>query len=265
MAEPRFSIVTPVYETPAGVLRAMLRSVRAPALSRLGAVPRRRRLERAACRAQMLEAAQRRDPRIRVKRRERERRHRRRVQRRPGDGPGRVRRPARPRRQAPPRRAGIRRRGARRRARGRLRLHRRGQDRPRRPALRALLQAGLVARADAHPDVHLPPQRPAPVPGRRGRRVRPGVRGVPGLGPGAQGDRAGAERASTSPGSSITGARSRPRPPASGEARSRGRSRPASARYRPIASGSACRRASSATRRCRASTTCTPPSRRSRR
>ena len=28
MAEPRFSIVTPVYETPAGVLRAMLRSVR---------------------------------------------------------------------------------------------------------------------------------------------------------------------------------------------------------------------------------------------
>ena len=46
----------------------------------------------------------------------------------------RVRRPARPRRQAPPRRAGPRRRGARRRPRGRLRLHRRRQDRPRRPA-----------------------------------------------------------------------------------------------------------------------------------
>jgi GT2 family glycosyltransferase len=68
LAEPRFSIVTPVYETPAGVLRAMLRSVR-----------RQRFRDWELCLvddassrphvAAVLEAAQRRDPRIRVKRR----------------------------------------------------------------------------------------------------------------------------------------------------------------------------------------------------
>ena len=82
---------------------------------------------------------------------------------------------------------------------GRLRLHRRGQDRPRRPPLRAVLQARLVAGADADPDVHLPPQRLSPLAGRRGRRLRPRVRRLPGLGPGPEGDRAGARR--------------RPRPP----------------------------------------------------
>jgi GT2 family glycosyltransferase len=68
VAEPRFSIVTPVYETPAGVLRAMLRSVR-----------RQRFRDWELCLvddassrphvAAILDAAQRRDPRIRVGRR----------------------------------------------------------------------------------------------------------------------------------------------------------------------------------------------------
>ena len=68
VAEPRFSIVTPVYETPAGVLRAMLRSVR-----------RQRFRDWELCLvddassephvAAQLEAAARRDPRIRVRRR----------------------------------------------------------------------------------------------------------------------------------------------------------------------------------------------------
>jgi GT2 family glycosyltransferase len=68
VAAPRFSIVTPVYETPAGVLRAMLRSVR-----------RQRFRDWELCLvddassrphvAAVLEAAQRRDPRIRVERR----------------------------------------------------------------------------------------------------------------------------------------------------------------------------------------------------
>ena len=68
MTEPRFSIVTPVYETPAGVLRAMLRSVR-----------RQRFRDWELCLvddassqphvAAQLEAAERRDPRIRVQRR----------------------------------------------------------------------------------------------------------------------------------------------------------------------------------------------------
>jgi GT2 family glycosyltransferase len=66
--EPRFSIITPVYETPAGVLRAMLRSVR-----------RQRFRDWELCLvddassgphvAATLEAAQRRDPRIRLQRR----------------------------------------------------------------------------------------------------------------------------------------------------------------------------------------------------
>ena len=68
MTEPRFSIVTPVYETPAGVLRAMLRSVR-----------RQRFRDWELCLvddastephvASILDAAAQRDPRIRVMRR----------------------------------------------------------------------------------------------------------------------------------------------------------------------------------------------------
>ena len=115
---------------------------------------------------------------------------------------------------AAPRRPRPGRRGDRHRPRGRLRLHRRGQDRPRRAPLRPVLQARLVAGADAHADVHLPPQRPATLAGRRGRRLRPRVRGLPGLGPGAAGDRAGPRGASTSRASSTTGACSRPRPQA---------------------------------------------------
>ena len=69
MPEPRFSIVTPVYETPADVLRSMLRSVR-----------RQRFRDWELCLvddassqphvAAELEAAQRRDPRIKLKRRD---------------------------------------------------------------------------------------------------------------------------------------------------------------------------------------------------
>ena len=98
------------------------------------------------------------------------------------------------------------------RPRGRLRLHRRGQDRPQRPPLRAVLQAGLVAGADADPDVHLPPQRAAPRPGRGGRRLRRRVRGLPGLGPGAQGDRAGARGRARAAGPLPLARCSRPRP-----------------------------------------------------
>ena len=70
MSAPRFSIVTPVYETPAGVLRAMLRSVRGQRyrdwelclVDDASAAPHV---------AAILERAQRRDPRIRVHKRER--------------------------------------------------------------------------------------------------------------------------------------------------------------------------------------------------
>ena len=63
----------------------------------------------------------------------------------------------------------------------------------RRAPLGAVLQARLVAGAVPDPDVHLPPQRPAPLAGRGGRRLRRRVRGLPGLGPDPAGHRAGAE------------------------------------------------------------------------
>ncbi len=56
-----------------------------------------------------------------------------------------------------------------------------------------VLQARLVAGAVPDPDVHLPPQRPAPLAGRGGRWLPRRVRGLPGLGPDPAGDRAGAE------------------------------------------------------------------------
>jgi GT2 family glycosyltransferase len=69
LAAPRFSIVTPVYETPAGVLRAMLRSVRRQrfrdwelcVVDDASAQPHV---------AEILAAAQRREPRIRVRHRD---------------------------------------------------------------------------------------------------------------------------------------------------------------------------------------------------
>jgi GT2 family glycosyltransferase len=69
VADPRFSIVTPVYETPAGVLRAMLKSVRRQGFADwelclvddCSAQPHVR---------EILDAAAREDPRIRVSRRE---------------------------------------------------------------------------------------------------------------------------------------------------------------------------------------------------
>ncbi len=69
MAEPRFSIVTPVYETPPGVLRKMLRSVRRQTFSDwehclvddASQAPHVR---------EILDAAARRDPRIRIRHRE---------------------------------------------------------------------------------------------------------------------------------------------------------------------------------------------------
>ena len=65
------------------------------------------------------------------------------------------------------------------------------------PSCRALPEARLVAGADADADVHLPPERAAALAGRGGRRLRRRVRGRPGLGPGPQGDRAGAAPSST--------------------------------------------------------------------
>ena len=56
----------------------------------------------------------------------------------------------------------------------------------------AVPEARLVAGADADADVHLPPERAAALAGRGGRRVRSRLRGGPGLGPGPEGDRAGA-------------------------------------------------------------------------
>jgi len=69
VAAPRFSIVTPVYETPAGVLRAMLRSVRGQRCRdwELCLVDDASTAPHVAA---VLEGAQRRDPRIRVLRRE---------------------------------------------------------------------------------------------------------------------------------------------------------------------------------------------------
>jgi GT2 family glycosyltransferase len=69
MAEPRFSLVTPVYETPADVLAAMLGSVRGQSFAEweLCLVDDASREPHV---AEMLEAAQREDPRVRVQRRE---------------------------------------------------------------------------------------------------------------------------------------------------------------------------------------------------
>ena len=184
---PRFSILTPVYETPADVLRGDAATRSAARASATGSCAWSTTRSPAAARAaRSLDAARARDdPRIRVCRRERERRHRRRLQRRPGDGRGRVRRPARPRRQAPPRRA---RAASTRRSRADPEVDYVYTDEDKIDARRAplgpVLQARLVAGADADPDVHLPPQRPAPLAGRGGRRLRPRVRGLPGLGPG---------------------------------------------------------------------------------
>ena len=69
MPAPRFSVITPVYETPAGVLRAMLRSVRRQRFPdwELCLVDDGSSDPRVAAE---LAAAERRDPRIRVRRRE---------------------------------------------------------------------------------------------------------------------------------------------------------------------------------------------------
>jgi GT2 family glycosyltransferase len=69
MAEPRFSLVTPVYETPADVLTAMLGSVRRQSFGdwELCLVDDASREPHI---AELLEAAQREDPRIRVQRRD---------------------------------------------------------------------------------------------------------------------------------------------------------------------------------------------------
>jgi GT2 family glycosyltransferase len=69
VAQPRFSIVTPVYETPAGVLRAMLRSVRRQRFRDWELCLVDDASSRPQVAAQLV-AAQRRDPRIRVKRRQ---------------------------------------------------------------------------------------------------------------------------------------------------------------------------------------------------
>ena len=74
------------------------------------------------------------------------------------------------------------------------------------PPVGALLQARLVARALPHADVHVPRGGAAPVARRRGRRLRPGVRGLAGLGPGAAGHRAGPSRRPRAPRCSTTGA-----------------------------------------------------------
>jgi O-antigen biosynthesis protein len=68
VSEPRFSIITPVHETPAGVLRAMLRSVRRQRFRDWELCL----VDDASARphvAAVLEAAQRSDPRIRLRRR----------------------------------------------------------------------------------------------------------------------------------------------------------------------------------------------------
>ena len=105
MAAPRFSILTPVYDTPAGVLRDDARVGPRPELRRLGAVPGRRLPRPSPTCGEMLDAGSAGRPAHPGRRPRGERRHRRRLQRRPGDGAGRVRRPARPRRRAAPRRA----------------------------------------------------------------------------------------------------------------------------------------------------------------
>ena len=88
VAGPRFSILTPVYDTPADVLWAMLESVRHPDLRRLGAVPGRRLLAGTARDGRCsTRAAARRSAHPGPASRG-ERRHRRRIQRRPGDGRG---------------------------------------------------------------------------------------------------------------------------------------------------------------------------------
>ena len=101
MWAPRFSIVTPVYETPAGGAAGDAAVGSPPALRRLGAVPRRRRLDRRRT-SPRARGGRARRPAHPGQAPRRQRRHRRGVQRRPRDGPRRVRRPARPRRQAPP-------------------------------------------------------------------------------------------------------------------------------------------------------------------
>ena len=195
---PRFSIVTPVYDPPEAVLRAMLRSVTAQAngdwelclVDDASPSPHVARV--------LAEAADR-DPRHPRPAAGGQRRHRRRLQRRPGHGHRRVRRAARPRRRAAPRRPGADRPGPRRHARGRLRSTP-TRTRSTRPAAgRPVLQARLVARAVPHADVHLPRQRAAAHAGRGGRRVPRGLRGLAGLGPRAPRHRAGRARSSTCP------------------------------------------------------------------
>ena len=95
-------------------------------------------------------------------------------------------------------------------------------------------------------------------PGRGGRRLRRRVRGLPGLGPGAEGDRAGAGRRPRAEGP-LPLAHARPAPPpATARRRSPTPSKPASAPCRPTATGSGCRPRSSATPRTPASCTCGP-------
>ncbi len=216
-------------------------------LRRLGAVPGRRLLDRSRTCGEILDRPRSADPRIRVTARAEQRRHRRRLQRRPGDGAGRVRRPARPRRRAAPRRPRGGRRGDRRRPRGRLRLHRRGQDR------RAGRHSGPFFKPDWSPErmrtqmytCHLSVLR------------RSLVEEVGGFDPEFEGsqdwdlvlkvtERARAVAARAEGPLPLADA-ARPRPPAAARRRSRGPSKPASARCRRTASGSGCRRGSSAT------------------
>ena len=163
-----------------------------------------------------------------------------------GHGRRRVHRPARPRRRAAPRGAAPRRRG----------------DRPpdptpttstptrtrstRRAVARAVLQAGLVARAPPHPDVHVPPRRAA---ARAGRAEVGGFRAEY---DGSQDwdlvlrvtERARARRPHPAGPVPLAHAR-RARPPAGARRPSRAPTRPARGRSRPTATGSASRPGSS--------------------
>ena len=87
MGAPRFSILTPVYETPAGVLRAMLRSVRRQRFGdwELCLVDDASTAPHVAARCSS--AAERRGPRGSGSAPRGQRRHRRGLQRRAGDGP----------------------------------------------------------------------------------------------------------------------------------------------------------------------------------
>ncbi len=189
MTAPLFSIITPVYDPPFDVLRETVGSVLAQNFD--GWELSWSTTARRTLRCDRCWPSWRRPTRGSGHRAGDQRTHRGRVQRRGRGRAGEVHRPARPRRPAGRRRPLTDGPGDLEAPGGRLPVLRRGQGRRRGQLLRHVQQAGVVPRAPARPELHLPPVGAAHRARAIRRRLPRGLRRLPGPRPRAARHRTG--------------------------------------------------------------------------